>query len=98
VIQAFMDRIKDDPRISRAHISIYLSLWKLWTEAGQPAYLSFFRNDLRDMCKVTSQSAFYKAIRELDEYEYIDYTPSVNHNKGSLVHFSDISKSYSIKP
>ena len=39
------------------------------------------------MCKVTSQSAFYKAIRELYEYEYIDYTPSVNHNKGSLVHF-----------
>ena len=90
MIGDFMKRVKNDPRVSRAHISIYVSLWQLWVEAGEPAHLAFFRNDIKDMCKVTSLYAFYKAIGELDEFGYIEYSRSVNHNKGSLVRFSEM--------
>jgi hypothetical protein len=92
VIEDFMSRIRDDPRISRVHISIYVSLWKIWVEAGRPKQISFFRNDIKDMCKISSLTTYYKSLSELDEYGYIKYTASVNHNKGSRVEFASMDR------
>jgi hypothetical protein len=37
------------------------------------------------LAKISGVATYHKAIRELDEYGYIDYKPSYNHNKGSLI-------------
>jgi len=90
VIEMFMKRIEDDPRISTAHISIYVSLWKLWMEKGDQKPLSFFGHEIRGMCKVSGYATYHKRICELHEYRYIIYTPSFDHLKGSKVTFIEL--------
>jgi hypothetical protein len=80
--------VEEDPRISTAHISVYLALWKRWVDKGYEQPLSFFRVELVAVCKIASFNTYYKIIRELHEYGYIRYIPSYNHFLGSLVYFT----------
>jgi hypothetical protein len=82
-----MRKIKDDPRISSAHISLFVSLWKLWVERGHPNPMSFFCQDAKCLSKISSNTTFHKRIRELHAYGYIEYIPSFNHFEGNQVNF-----------
>lgn len=82
-----MGKIADDPRIYSAHISIYVSLWKLWVENGYQNPVSFFCQDAKSLSKISSDTTFHKRIRELHDYGYIEYLPSCNHYEGSRVNF-----------
>lgn len=86
-LHSFLAAVEDDPRITTAHISVYVSLWKKWKDSGGEGPLSFFRTELAAMCKISSYNTFHKAIRQLHEYGYIRYIPSYNHFLGSLVYF-----------
>src|SRR5450432_47931 len=92
----FMSLIEDDYRISHVHISIYASLWKLWIDEGRPNNVTLSMASFKKKCKISSCTTFYKTIRELHEYGYIDYSPSFNHNQGSCVRliklFENINK------
>jgi hypothetical protein len=90
VIEAFLNRVKDDPRISTAHVSLYASLCYLWIQKGMDGPLSFFSHELRGICKISSHSTFHKTIRELNAFGYIEYLPSYNHFLGSLVYFKEL--------
>ena len=91
-LQLFLSAVEQDPRISTAHISIYISLWKKWKDSGTAGPLSFFRSELTSLCKVSSYNTFHRTIRQLHEYGYIEYLPSYNHFKGSLVYFNQSPK------
>jgi hypothetical protein len=84
-----MRKIEDDPRISSVHVSLFLSLWKLWVENGNQNPLSFFCQDVKSLSKISSDTTFHKRIRELHDYGYIEYVPSFNHFEGNLVNFID---------
>lgn len=88
-LHSFLSAVEDDPRITTAHISVYVSLWKKWKDSGAAGPLSFFRTELAGLCKISSYNTFHKAIRQLHEYGYIKYVPSYNHFLGSLVYFID---------
>ena len=85
----FLSAIGDDPRISCAHISVYMALWKKWKDNRCQQPLSFFRSDLAPLCKLSSYNSYHKTIRQLHEYGYIKYVPSYNHFLGSLVYFNE---------
>jgi hypothetical protein len=86
-LHCFLSSAEDDPRITTAHISVYVSLWKKWKDSGSDGPLSFFRTELAAMCKISSCNTFHKVIRQLHEYGYITYVPSYNHFSGSQVYF-----------
>ncbi len=90
-LHSFLSAIEDDPRITTAHISVYVSLWKRWKDNGAIGPLSFFRSDLMSLCKISSYNTYHRAIRQLHEYGYIKYVPSYNHCMGSLVYFIENS-------
>lgn len=83
----FLTAVEADPRINTAHISLYVSLWKKLKDTGTAEPLSFFRQDLMDLCKISSFNTYYKIIRQLHDYGYIKYIPSYNHFQGSKVYF-----------
>ena len=91
-LHLFLSTIEEDARITSAHISVYMALWKKWVETDYKEPLSFFRSDLIGICKISSLNTYHKIIRQLHEYGYIKYMPSYNHFLGSLVYFTNIKK------
>ena len=81
----FIERAEKDARITTAHISLYLSLWKKGKERMEGEKMLLFRNEITSTCKISSSSTFHKVMRELHEYGYIHYEPSFNHAIGSAV-------------
>jgi hypothetical protein len=43
-----------------------------------------------ELCKISASSTYHKTIRELHEFGYIEYRPSFNHNKRSLIRLTII--------
>jgi hypothetical protein len=91
-VYQFLSAIEDDPRITTAHISLYMALWKKWKDSGSGNSVCFYRGELVAVCKLSSYNCYHKKIRELHEYGYIKYVPSYNHFLGSLVWFIEVKK------
>lgn len=83
----FLSETEADPRITTAHISLYVSLWKKWKNSGAEQPLYVFRQDVMNLCKISSYNTYHKVIRQLHQYGYIRYIPSYNHFAGSSVYF-----------
>ena len=87
LLSAFLESVKDDPRIGTAHISLYVSLIRLWGERSFAKPLYVFSHEIMPMCKIAGTATYHRSIRDLHEYGYIKYIPSYNHFLGSLVYF-----------
>ncbi len=85
----FFSSVESDNRISTAHISLYVSLWKRWKELEPGQSLIVFSYEIMPTCKISSYSTYHKTIRQLHEYGYIKYTPSYNHYLGSMIEFTN---------
>lgn len=82
----FMKAIKDDPRITTVHISLYFSLIWYWYEREYKNPVSIFSHEIMPQCKISGVATYHRSIRELNEYGYIRYIPSYNHFLRSLVY------------
>ena len=88
----FFDRIRDDARITTAHISLYTALWKLRKDKENMEPLYIFSHEVMPVCKISSYSTYHKTIRQLHEFGYINYVPSFNHFTGSVIEFTVLKK------
>ena len=87
LIRCFMKAIKDDPRISAYHISLYAALVIQWEQKRFEDPLQVFSHEVMPLCKISGTATYHRTIRELHEFGYIKYVPSYNHFLGSLVEF-----------
>jgi hypothetical protein len=87
LLSAFMERIREDPRIGPAHISLYVSLIGYWSEKNSESPLYIFSQDIMPLCKISGLATYHRSIKDLDLFGYIRYVPSYNHFLGSLVYF-----------
>jgi hypothetical protein len=85
-LSAALEKIDADSRITPFHISLYLALFRRWN-------LNFFRNpvsvsrdELMKQSKIGSVNTYIKCLKELDAFGYIQYKPSFNRHRGSLVY------------
>lgn len=78
-IEAFFETISEDPRITTAHVSIYLAM------------LSEFQNQQCEMClvnrtrimqlaKINARSTYDKVMNDLADFGYIKYYPAYGRN------------------
>lgn len=86
LITEFIESVKEDPRISMAHISLYVSLVTYWYANGRANPLCVFSKEIMPACKISGVATYHRSIRELHAYGYIKYVPSFNHFLGSLVY------------
>lgn len=84
-VDDFFAAIADDARISTMHISLYMALLKLWNENGCQNPIRIFSRKVMPICKISGIATYYKGMRELHDYGYIQYNPSYYRSLGSIV-------------
>ncbi|SRR6266496_2537278 len=84
-LKGFFEAASDDPRITPAHISLFMALYHAWRNNDCKNPVAVFKNDVMRFSKISGRTTYQKCIQELHDYGYIEYQPSFNHFLGSLV-------------
>src|SRR5690554_2398616 len=84
-----ISRFSDDDRLNSTHVSLYISLFSFWNINRFKNPVSINRSDVMRVSKVGSKTTYHRCINQLDEWGYIEYFPSNNPLKGSLIKMVD---------
>ncbi len=79
-----------DSRLHSGHISLYLALFFYWNLHHFPNEFYANRSEIMKMAKIGSRSTYHRLIKELSDWEYIDYLPTQNPTKKTMVRMSHI--------
>jgi hypothetical protein len=85
-LTAFFERVAIDQRLNPTHISLYMALFQIWNINRFINPISISRSEMMRLSKIYSNATYHKCIRELHEYSYLQYLPSYNPFKGSLIY------------
>lgn len=94
-LTGFYEKVQQDQRLNPTHISLYLALFQFWNLNFFRNPVSISRNDVMNFSKIQSYKTYHKCINELMEFGYIEYLPSYNPYKGSMVnlfHFENFGQ------
>jgi hypothetical protein len=84
-LTGFFEMVAQDNRLSMGHIALYATLFQFWNLNRFQNPVSIARSEIMLISKIGSKSTYTKLLKELDEFGYIQYLPSHNPIKGSLV-------------
>jgi len=85
-LTAFYEKLARDDRFNPCHISLYLALFQCWNLNHFINPVSISRDQVLKLCKIGSNHTYYKALKDLCDWGYIQYEPSFSPTKGSLIH------------
>ena len=92
-LTGFYDKIQQDERLNQTHISLYLALFQFWNINHFQNPISISRNEMMRLSKISALGTYHKCIKELQNFGYIEYIPSFNPYKGSLVNLYNFDNS-----
>lgn len=92
-LTGFYDKIQQDERLNPTHISLYLALFQFWNINHFQNPISISRNEMMRLSKISAFGTYHKCIKELQQFGYIEYIPSFNPYKGSLVNLYNFENS-----
>jgi len=84
-LSAFFEKVVHDNDLNPTHISLYMALFQSWNINRFQNPISITRNEVMRISKIFSRATYHKCVNELHQKGYIDYQPSYNPFKGSLV-------------
>lgn len=96
-LTGFYDKIQEDHRLNPTHISLYLALFQFWNLNRFRNPISISRNEMMKLSKISAFGTYHKCIKELQEFGYIEYIPSFNPYKGSLVNLFSFDNSEEVQ-
>jgi hypothetical protein len=96
-LTGFYGKIQEDNRLNPTHISLYLALFQFWNLNRFRNPISISRNEMMKLSKISAFGTYHKCIKELQEFGYIEYIPSFNPYKGSLVNLFSFDHSEGIE-
>ena len=85
-----MQLFYEDQRLLPTHIALYFALFQVWNQNRFQNPLSINRVEIMKAAKVNSLSTYTKCLRQLQEWEYLEYHPSFNPAIGSKVHLFNL--------
>lgn len=86
MLQTFFKVASEDVRLSTTHLGLYFVLYNLWVAQGCKKSVNITRKKVMKHAKI-SIATYHKCIKELQEWDYIQYIPSYNPATGSLLYF-----------
>lgn len=92
-LTGFYGKIQQDERLNPTHISLYLALFQFWNINHFQNPISISRNEMMGLSKISALGTYHKCIKDLQEFGYIEYIPSFNPYKGSLVNLFNFEDS-----
>lgn len=84
-LTGFYEKIHEDNRLNPTHISLYLALFQFWNLNHFQNPISISRHEMMKLSKIAAYGTYHKCIKDLQDFGYIEYLPSFNPYKGSLV-------------
>lgn len=84
-LEAAFEKISLDDRLSIVHLGLYYSLFHQWNSVKFQNPISICRSELMRTSKIGSANTYTRCLRDLHKYGYIEYKPSQNPYRGSLV-------------
>lgn len=84
-LTGFFEKVSPDFDLNPTHISLYMALFQLWNQNRFKNPIAVHRDELMRISKIASYATFHKCIRELHEKQFVDYRPSHNSFRGSLL-------------
>ncbi|WP_312089213.1 transcriptional regulator [Chryseobacterium sp.] len=92
-LTGFYDKIQQDERLNPTHISLYLALFQFWNLNHFQNPISISRNEMMRLSKISAFGTYHKCIKDLQTFGYLEYIPSFNPYKGSLVNLYNFENS-----
>ena len=93
----FFEMMQDDERLSAFHISLYFALFQCWNVHHFKNPLVVKRNDLMKASKIGSLTTYTKCLKELHEFDYLNYSPNFNPSGSQINMYSFCTGSYTSK-
>lgn len=88
----WVDRFKNDDRLSPAHLALYFVLFHEWNRRGFVSPFPVLRDQMMGLAKIRSPNVYTRCMRELEHWGYIRYDPSFNQWEASQVHLFRFNK------
>ena len=88
-IISFFERVVEDDRLYPSHISMYVSLFQLWSLNHFQNSFRICREEVMKLSKIKSIATYHKCIKELCDAGFIIYLPSYDSYKGSWIDIID---------
>jgi hypothetical protein len=89
-LTGFYTAIAADTRIGSSHISIYMALLQQWNLNGGTNPLKIERAIVMKAAKINARQTYNKCIKNLQEFGYITYLPSLNQFTKSTVYLNAV--------
>ena len=84
-LNGFFERLASDSRMSSYHISLYLSLFRVWNQNRFRNPFPISREEMMGLSRIGSVNTYARCIKQLDSWGYIRYSPAANWHRGSQV-------------
>ncbi len=89
-LNAAFHKIYSDSRLHSGHVSLYMALFCYWNLHRFAAGFYANRIEIMKMAKIGSRSTYHRLIKELSEWEYIEYLPTQDPTRKTMVRVSHI--------
>jgi hypothetical protein len=97
-LSGFFQRVAVDNRLNPTHVSLYMAIFQYWNAERFQNPVSISRQELMRISKISAKATYHKCIKDLHTYGYIQYLPSYNPFKGSLVYLFDMQSGDKLVP
>jgi len=84
-LTAFYTKLSNDARLSPHHISLYSGIFQLWNAARFQNLVHINRSELMSLSRIGSVNTYIRCLKELHDWNYIQYFPSKNISVGSQI-------------
>ncbi|MDT7828356.1 hypothetical protein RQM65_06745 [Pricia sp. S334] len=84
-LNAAFHRCYADDRLRPGHVSLYMALFFYWNLHRFAEVFYANRTEIMKMAKIGSRSTYHRLIKELSEWEYIEYLPTQSPARKTMV-------------
>lgn len=92
ILDDFFVNIADDPRITTTHISLFLALFHQWSQSSFIYPMEIERDQIMKLSKISGTATYFRCIKGLHDFGYINYMPAGHRYIRSTVGFSGFEK------
>lgn len=84
-LSTFYTKLYTDNRFTPHHISLYLAIFQTWNTEHFHNPIQVSRHELMKLAKIGSINTYIRCLKELEQWNYIQYFPSRNITVGSRI-------------
>ncbi len=95
-LTGFFEKVVLDKNLNPTHVSLYIALFQFWNCNRFKNPISISRDEVMRISKISSKATYHKCMKNLHQLGYVDYQPSYNPFKGSVVFLFNFSEN--LKP